>query len=832
MKNVLINNMKNVLLRKSSKKIFQTLNEAVTYEEAFNRVINFSNMLPANMKKLVLFTENSQEQICSMLAAWNRNACVVPVDFKSGIDEVAFVLEDTQAEAICTSRENLETTKKAIELAKIDIEVFVLEDMPKDISFKTEATEIIRDDEDLALIVYTSGTTGKPKGVMLSFLNVRMNFKAVSEAGYFFEGLRVLQMLPCHHILPLMGTIIAPLMANGTIHMPKSMSPIDISELLQKYPVDMVVSVPRFYELIHSSVKDKISKSAIAKVLFRIAGIVNSQKFSKKIFKAVHNKFGGEVKHWICGGAAMDTVVATDMKNFGIILVEGYGMTECSPIISFPRIGKVKIGSCGQALHCNEIRIVDGEVTVKGDNVTKGYYNRPEETAEQIRDGWLYTGDIGELDSEGFLKITGRRKELLVFPNGKKLNPIEIESRIQEMSFDISEVGVLFQDNLLQAIIRIKDDSFAGLSQEEITQKIRDEIILPYNRNCASYRRIISFVCTTKDLPRTRLSKLKRHELPAYLKDIASDTPKEQKAEPTSAIYKHLKEFLASQVSVAITPDAHIEMDLGLDSLGKISLHALLKENYSLDISERDFEKNSSLRALAQFVDENKGEVKASNSLKSINWSEIIKKSNSSKLPYTHLLHLGTVLLTRILMRLFYKVEIVGKENLPKSGAVILAPNHQSFLDGLYVCKGLSISRMKKTHFFAKMRESIKTGFSGWFAKHSNVIVMDMGENLVESIGNVVEVLKRNNPIMIFPEGTRTKDGEVAEFKQTFAIFAKEMNIPIIPVKISGAFEAIKNRSTFPKIGSKIRVEYKKAVTATSESYQELANKVRDIILK
>ncbi|MBQ6534487.1 MAG: AMP-binding protein, partial [Opitutales bacterium] len=337
--------------------------------------------------KIAIFAENSTMWAFSLYGAWLNGSTVIPVDAGSNAEEVAFVLDDAEPSSLCVGRANLETAKLAAEKSANKPRIIVLEDL-----FSGEAQAPAEDDwrieregEELAFIVYTSGTTGKPKGVMLTFANLYANMRAVYEAQYFYDGVRVLAMLPFHHILPLMGTLVMPLSIGGRISFPRKLSPADISEVLQKYPVDLVISVPRFYELLHANIMAKIRESKIASALFFIAKCADSIKFSRRLFSAIHNKFGGEVKYWVSGGAALDRKIWRDLETLGFTICEGYGMTECAPIIAFPRIGKVKIGSPGQPLNGIEIKIDNGEIAVRGENVTSGYWRRPEETAESIR---------------------------------------------------------------------------------------------------------------------------------------------------------------------------------------------------------------------------------------------------------------------------------------------------------------------------------------------------------------------------------------------------------------------------------------------------------------
>lgn len=808
-----------------------------TYEDAYARILKARDALPhgRNEQKIAIFAENSPQWAFAMYGAWLNGATVVPVDAKSNEEEVAFILSDAEPDALCVSRENLATAKAALEKSAHKPNIVVLEDLfaGEIPAVESKDWKIERDENELALIVYTSGTTGNPKGVMLTFGNLHANMVAVYEAKYYFNGIRILVMLPLHHILPLMGTLVMPLSIGGRITFPRSISPADIAEVLQKYPVEMIVSVPRFYELLHSNIMAKIKQSKIATVLFNMAKLANSLTLSRKLFGTIHKKFGGDVKFWISGGAALDKKIWRDLDTLGFGIREGYGMTECAPIITFPRIERTRLGSPGQALPGIEIRIVEGEIAVRGGNVTQGYYKRPEETAESIKNGWLYTGDLGYLDEQGFLFITGRRKEIIVLPNGKNINPAEMEMQLKRQSGDeIVESGVLMYENTLQAIIRVSPEMIESLGKDGAEEHVRNDFVLPYNRATATYKRIIKFVLTTEELPRTRVGKLKRHLLPAYIETKNLNEPRVTKPEPDSEIYLDLKSVLADQVSMPVRPDAHMEMDLGLDSLGKISMQCYIKENYGVDVAERDFEKKPTLREFAQLVEENR-DNSFENQAKNITWTDIIKSEPFPVLPKPNFFHFLSIDFFRIFTKLFYKVSFEGLNNVDTDKPIIIAPNHQSYLDALFVTLPFTKTQIYKTYFFAKVRNIIRNGFVRKYANRSNVIIMDINDNVSEAIRKLAQALREGNRVVIFPEGTRTKDGAVAEFKQSFAILAKELNVRVVPVSITGAYEAVKPNATLPNFGAKISVRYMPAMEiGEDESYGDFAARVKKEVEK
>lgn len=829
--------MKITLLKYFDRPALVGMDFNLSYADLFERAKRAEEIFKKNPpKRVAIFAENSPEWVFALYGAWRVGAAVIPIDAKSSAAETAFILSDASPQILCCDRANYQTALEAASGLANKPEILVLEDIFLEANLGNKISNpeewgVAREDTDMAFIVYTSGTTGNPKGVVLTFANMYANMKAVAEAKYYFDGIRVLIMLPFHHILPLMGTLVMPLHVGGKLVFPKSISPADIAGVLQKYPVDMIISVPRFYELLHSNIMSKINHSAVLKGLFSLAKAANSRKFSEKLFSAIHKKFGGEVKFWISGGAALDRKVWADLDTLGFGVREGYGMTECAPIIAFPRIGRIKIGSPGEALPGVEIRIVEGEVAVKGGNVTPGYYNRPEETREAIRNGWLFTGDLGYVDEDGFLFITGRRKEIIVLPNGKNINPAEMEAQIAAQSPEILEVGVLMYENILQAIIRVKPEFIEKSGGVEAAEAIiRDTAVLPYNRSAATYKRIIRIALTTEDLPRTRVGKLKRYHLAAYLENISRRKAEPPKPEPNSKTYAELKEMLSGQISMPVSADSHMEMDLGLDSLGKISIQCYVKENCGVDVTERDFEKYPTLRQFAEYVEKNRNSS-FEPQLKNITWANIINALPRPKLQKPHFFHFATISFFRTLMKLFYRVRYSGLENIESGEPLIIAPNHQSYLDGAFAVAPFTKTQIYKTYFFAKLRKILKGGFLRTFAERSNVVIMDINDNVSESIRKLAEALRQGDRVVIFPEGTRTKDGSVSEFRSTFAILAKEMNVKVVPVAIRGAYEALKPGATFPKFGSDIFVHYLKPMSIREgETYEKFCKRVRECV--
>jgi len=787
--------------------------QEISYDQLIRNVNYFSTLLSSdNLEKVAIFSENRFEWVYALYSAWKKNAIAVPVDYLSSAEDVAFILNDCKPEVIfCT-----DTTKgvcdKAIEQLNHKIEKINFDEIKIEESTNNQVFPDTNPNET-AVIIYTSGTTGSPKGVMLSYDNLLVNIEAVTtDVNIYTINDRTMVLLPLHHIFPLMGTLVIPLSVGGTIVFSPSLASEDLMATLQN-KITIILGVPRLYNLIRKSIIDKINASGVAKLLFKIAQKKGSLSFSKKIFGSVQKKFGGHVKFLISGGAALDKEVAKDFLTLGFEILEGFGMTECAPMITFTHPGKVLPGSAGQPLKTNEVKIIDGEIVNRGRNVMQGYYNRPDETAAILKDGWLYTGDLGYLDAQNRIFITGRKKEIIVLSNGKNINPDEVENKILEMSEVITEIGVFEKADMLHAIIYPDYQKAKQLGIDDVEEMIKWQVIDKYNQSVTPYKKVMKFSLTKEPLPRTRLLKLKRFLLPK-LEGISKEKL-ETITEPDFQEYTLIKEFLQQQKETTVRPSDHLEIDLALDSLDKVNLGVYLETNFGVKFTEAELVGFPNVVMLAESVRDKKTKL----SIEAIDWGKIFKEHLDLKLPQSWFTYNFMKNSAKVFLKLYFRLKGEGLENLPEA-PFILAPNHQSFFDGLFVAVFLKNKLMKQTYFYAKEKH-IKNKLVRFIADKNNVIVMDLND-LKTSLQKMAEVLKRGKNIIIFPEGTRTQNGEIGDFKKTFAILSRELNIPIVPVAISGAYNALPRGAHFPKPWKKINVKFLKPIMPENRSYDSI----------
>ncbi|ASB50226.1 AMP-binding protein [Alkalitalea saponilacus] len=791
-------------------------NEQITYSNFFGKIELFSSLYDIGKgEHAVIYSENRPGWFYAFFSIWEKSGTAIPVDFMATVEEVSYILKDSAPSVLFVSAEKRPDAEKAVEKAGIITKVIEIDQydlfQPEQIS-DNEFPEFNPD--DTAVIIYTSGTTGSPKGVMLSYENLMANIRAVSDIiPIYTKNSRVMVLLPLHHIFPLVGTMIAPMYVGGRVAISPSMTSEDIINTLQQNQITILIGVPRLYAAIRKGIVDKINKSAIAKTLFALAKRVNSPAFSRKIFGTVHKKFGGYLKHLVSGGASLDPVVGSDFQTLGFEVLEGFGMTESAPMLTFTRPGMVRIGSPGQALPGTTLKIVDGEIIAKGKNIMKGYYNRPEETAQVLKDGWLYTGDLGYIDDDGYLYITGRKKEIIVLSNGKNINPVELEVKILASEL-VRDCGVFLSEDQLHAVIIPED-----LTGNDLHSQIQSSVIEPLNQAVSSYKKIMRFYITWEELPRTRLGKLQRFKLADFAIEEEKETSFE--AGELSEEFEMIAGFIASEKNKKVYPQHHLELDLGMDSLDKVGLQVYINQNFGVDIEAAELSGFGTVEKLVNYVSEKKTKMEDGK----INWTEILREKVNFKMPVSWFSTRIMMRLSRFFFHLFFRFRSRGVENIP-SGPCIIAPNHQSYFDGLFVSALLRTRQIRQTYFYAKAQH-VKKPFLKFLANRNNVIVVDLNRNLKESIQKMAEVLKREKNLIIFPEGTRSESGQLGEFKKTFAILSRELNIPVVPVSIEGASDALPKGSIFPRFWKKVRVEFLQPVYPGEYSYEHITNAVR-----
>ncbi|MBP3712193.1 MAG: AMP-binding protein [Bacteroidaceae bacterium] len=810
---------------------------SVTYSELLRRVAQFARKTPKGKQtKTVIFSENREGWVYAFFSVWQNEGVAVPVDASSTASDVAYILRDCQPDAVWVSKERETVLREAMKEANVETNVFVIDDY-ESLSLKDEPASSILpwaalsepDNDDTAVIIYTSGTTGSPKGVMLSYSALKANVHSVSyDVPIYSEKRRALVLLPLHHVLPLMGSLIAPLYMGGGIAISPSLSGSDIMDTLQRGQVGIMIGVPRLWQTLFVGIKKKIDESAVARALFAICKVLGSRTLSRLVFGSVRKKMGGHIDYCVSGGAALDKEIGEGLRTLGLDVLEGYGMTETAPIIAFTRPGDYIPGCSGLPLPGVDCKLVDGELCVKGPNLMKGYYNRPEETAEVIdADGYLHTGDLAQFDAVGRVTITGRTKEIIVLSNGKNVQPSEIEYKLEKYETLVKEAAVVQDGDMLRAIIVPQPLWSSTLTDSEVAMRLKRDVLEPYNRTVSAYKKIMSVLVYRGELPRTRLEKLQRYKLGAILKEGQGARTKEHEAqpEPDSEEYRLIKAFIEQEKGVKVHAADHIETDLALDSLDKISLQDFIERTFGTSVGVDEMPAFANIEALASHVAKEKTRMEAED----VDWHQLLNGPvDNLPLPTSGFAHRFCSRLFKGFFSLYNSLKIKGQKNIPAKGACILAPNHQSFVDGPLVLAGLPWNQLGE-YFFYATEEHVRGDYRRKMAAKANVIVMERA-NLKNSILKLAKVLREGHRVIIFPEGARTHDGGTVPFKKTFAILAHELGVPIVPVCIKGAYEALPRGSRFMR-PKHIEVTYLPQIKPSAEqTYEELTRQTQNAI--
>lgn len=799
---------------------------AIIYDEknfSYGNLISNAKYYATNLNikkedRVAIYMENRPELIFSFLSIWDKKGTCVCLDSSSKITELEYFLSDCKPKYVFTSEQNIENLKNAIKNIGLEKEITPL-NVDKLGILNSELDEVIYAPErdSVALMLYTSGTTGNPKGVMLTFDNILVNIEGLDKYNMYIEDDRILALLPMHHIFPLLGTGIIPMRQGATIVFLKELSSQALLEALKRYKITMFIAVPRVWEMLHKKIMEKIEASKITKLIYKICKKMNNENLNRKIFKQIQENFGGHMRFLVSGGSKLNPEISSDFKTFGFSMCEGYGLTETAPMISFTPIGANRPGSAGKILPEIEVKIAeDGEILAKGRNVMKGYYNKPEATKEVIdKDGWFHTGDLGEL-KDGFLYVTGRKKEMIVLSNGKNINPIEIEQWIMKNTDLIEEIAVIENNKVLTAVIY---PNFEIIKKEKITnilESLKTGIIDKYNSKAPNYKKILDIKIVQNELPKTKIGKIRRFLIPDLISGKIDETLEEKP--PQFEEYQEISKYLKDIKGKNIKSTDHLELDLGLDSLDIVEFMTFIENSFGVKITEEILLNNSTVLQISEYVKKNTTGM----NIQDIDWKKILEKESTQGFPKTNFIGKIIKFLLFLPFKFYVSIEKIGEiEKLDRP--CIFIGNHQSFLDGFILSQSLKNNILNNSYFLAKIAH-FKKSMMKYFAENSNIILIDINKDLSETLQAMATALRKGKNMIIFPEGTRTRDGELQKFRKFYAILAKELEVDIQPFAIKGAYELFPANKKIPKMG-KVQIKFFERMSVKNMSVDEIVEK-------
>lgn len=800
----------------------------VSFIELIKRVKYFSNEVLKNIESphALIIMENRPEWVYSFYSVWDKKEVNVVLDASSNPNEIAYVINDSQPKTIICSDFSEERILEAITIANYQDKAKIINIDKENIDFNSIGSEYDNvtlqnpEGDETAVMLYTSGTTGSPKGVMLSSNNIIGEIDGIVEKDVLQANDQMIALLPFHHILPLMATLLLPLREGASIVFVEKIASKEILDVLEKNNISVMVGVPRVFKLFYDSIKQQIQAKFITRKIYAIAEKINSKRFSRMIFSKVHKKFGGHLNVMVSGGAKLDPEIATFFNVLGFTVCEGYGLTETSPVLAVNSIKYNKVGTVGKGLYNTELKIVDEELWVKGPQIMKGYYNKPEKTAEVMtEDGWFKTGDLAEIDKDGYLTIRGRKNSMIVLSNGKNIDPETVENKIMGLSGPlIKEIGILGHEDKLAAIIVPDLLEFRKQGINNIQTYLKD-IIENYNLTASNYKKVLDYKLVEDELPKTRLGKTKRFMLPdLYKKD---EKVKEKVEEPQTQEYQAIKEFVAKLKGFEPGPEENLELDLGMDSLDKVELLAYVESTFGIKIDEEKFAEMPNLKLLSEYISE-KAEFFMNSE---VDWKKIIDKAPNREIKNGWLINALRPLIY-VILKMYFRLKI-DRTNKISDEPQIFVSNHQSFVDAL-VLGALIPSKIQKKTFFLAINWYFKKGIMKYVADNGNIILVDIDKNVKETVEEIALHIKNGKNVLIFPEGARTKNGKVGKFKKVFAIIAKELNVNVQCLGIKGGYEAYSRFMKFP-LPKRIEVTVLEKIKPEG-TYEEIRERAENII--
>ena len=807
-------------------------NNHINYIDLVNNIKYYSdNFINLEENKFgLIIMENRPEWIYSFFTIWDKNSAAIAIDAQSSPKEILYVLEDSNPDIIMCSNETEKNILEAISnyslknnIKVLNVDNFKIDDEKMKKIANSEFELRNPEGNQTAAMLYTSGTTGSPKGVMLTYNNLMTEMEGIYEKGIFDHRDRILALLPFHHVLPLTATVLLMLRYQTSIVFVRKIASKEIFEALEKNRVTALIGVPRVFKLFYDGIKQQIDAKFITRTIFKIMSKSKSIPLKRKVFSKVHKKFGGHLDFIVAGGAKLDPEIARFYETLGIYSLEGYGLTETSPVIAVNSKKERKIGTIGKKLYNVDVKIENEELWVKGPIVMKGYYNKPEKTAEVMtEDGWFKTGDLAKIDEEGYITIIGRRNSMIVLSNGKNIDPETLENRLIAKSDKlIKEAGIFNHQNKLAAII-IPDLLECRKRNINNVKTYIKNIVEDYNLSAHNYEKVLDYKVFEEELPKTRVGKLRRFMLPnLYEQNVVK---KAKVAEPDNEVYKILKEYVKKAKGIEPQPEENLELEIGMDSLDIVEFFAYIENNFGLQLDEEKFAEMPNLKLLSEYINEKA--VKIENN--EINWKQIIEEAKPIKDDKNRWITKFLKVFLDVIIKVYFRIQRNGREKLDPKPKIYVS-NHQSFIDPLILGSLLPKSILYNTIFLA----------IDWYFKkfplkllvsNGNVILIDINKNIRKSVEEIVGYLKSGKNVLIFPEGARTKDGKVAEFKKVFAIISKELGIDVQCLGIKGGFEAYSRYMKFPK-PKKIKVAVLDIIKPEG-SYEEIAEKAKEIITK
>ena len=756
--------------------------------------------------RVLFWGENSPEWIAAFYGCLLRGAIVVPLDLKSAPDFVARVQQQVSAKLLLA-----DDSQPRLNVAQMSFSTLA----DSNHSVEPYAAHTAKPD-DLVEIVFTSGTTAEPKGVCLTHRNLLTNLapiekelKKYSRWERLVHPVRFLCLLPLSHVFGQLMGIFVPQLMGGEVYFRESYKPSQIIAEIKKQRINVVVTVPRVLETLREKLTSEVSAAQL--------NAADDRHFLRNwwAFRKIRRRFGWRLWAFITGGATLEPDTESFWRRLGYAVVQGYGMTETASLASLSHPFRTRQGSIGKPVAGQELKLSDsGEILVRGANVSPGYWSNG---IKPIADeqGWIHTGDIGELGPQGNIYFRGRSKDTIVTAAGLKIYPGDLENALdRQPEIKASAVIPLPGSKGTEALaVLIPHDERSDL----------DSAVKRANDSLAEFQRIRHWVVWPKaDFPRTvGTRKVIKGQLAEAVQTISarhSFAGGESAAAPLSL---PVITRIAGPQAAHLDLSASLANDLKLDSLGRVELLSALEDQYQIELDEAAITEATTVGDVERIVSQTKSEAVA---YPYPRWAMRFPMTWIRPIVY----HLFLLPLSWIMCR----VRVVGAENLAHvKGPALLISNHVTDVDAPLIVSALPL-RWRLRLAIAMSGEYLRDwryppAELGWFARLKAKVTYALGAGLFnvfslprqsgfrQSFTYAGEAMDHGWSVLIFPEGTETRDGKLQPFRAGIGLLASELNVPVIPIMLRGLFELKKKRQYFVRPGT-VTVTFGEPITFTN----------------
>ncbi len=809
-----------------------------TYEEVGRRARSFAAYLTAHEitkgQKILIWSENRPEWLIAFWGAILAGVVVVPIDYRVSSDFVQRIAGIVEARALLAGSDVQPGGVSNI------LTVWNLHDIATVPSSPFSPASLSRD--DVVEIIFTSGATAEPKGVVITHRNVLANIVPIEREvhkyrryGRPFFPIRFLNLLPLSHMFgQAMATFVPPMLPGVTVFM-RGYNPGEIARQIRTRQISVVVCVPKILDVLH----DFVSSQEPGATEPAEGGHVLRRWWRHR---RVHTLFGWKFWSFVVGAAPLDPTLEEYWSRLGFLVIQGYGLTETAPVVTLNHPFRTRRGTVGTPISGVEVRIApDGEVLVRGENVTTGYFRSPAETGEALAGGWLHTGDIGELDESGRLFIRGRKKEVIVTPEGLNVFPEDIE-------------------RVLRALEGVRDAAVVGHRQngEERVHAVlltasdtdSEEVVRRANAQLEEHQRVRGYsIWPGSELPRTEgTEKLKRSAIEQWVETGSAVAPGRTGTGDT------VEDVVASLArGRSVTRETTLE-ELGLTSLERMELLMALERHVGASIDELAFSGARTVQDLAAVVKESIGDEATPRGAPPLPTDRAARfASEPIDFPTWNHNRLARgvrriSLATWIgpLTRAFAWIEVEGREHVNRvTSPVVFAANHQSHMDTPIILAALPAARRYRTatamakeffraHFFPEQhtrRERVTNSVNYYLAAlFFNAFPLPQREaGARQALRYIGQLIDRGESLLIYPEGRRSMEGEIEPFLPGIGLIAARLDVPVIPVRVHGAHRILHQTWKMARPGA-VRVAFGAPLRLEGDDFTALARRVENAV--